>query len=238
MKAIYKRELQSYFKSMTGYIFVFFVFLIVGIYFYVYNLTYGYPSMNVTFNGITFIFLIGIPILTMRVLSEERKQKTDQLLLTAPVSIEKIVCGKYFALLTVYAVPMLVICVYPLIMRSFGKISFAQNYTAVLGFFLLGAANIAVGLFISSLTENQIIAAVLTFLAMFLSYIMSGFESLLPSSMQDGVVYHIMEVFNVDGHFQSFVGGTFDVTAIVYFLSIIFIFVFLTTQVMKKRRWS
>ena len=230
MKAIYKREVASYFKSMTGYVFLFFVFLIVGIYFYAYNLLNGYPSMNVTFNSITFVFLLAVPVLTMRVLAEERRQKTDQLLITAPVSVAKIVLGKFFALLTVYLIPIGVICIYPLIMRIFGKISFAQNYTAILGFFLLGAANIAVGLFISSLTENTIIAAVLTFVVMFLSYIMSGLESFLPSSMSDGIVYHVLEAFNVDGHFQSFVDGTFEVTAVVYFFSVMFVFVFLTMQ--------
>lgn len=238
MKAIYKREVASYFKSMTGYVFLFFVFLIVGIYFYAYNLLNGYPSMNVTFNSITFVFLLAVPVLTMRVLAEERRQKTDQLLITAPVSVAKIVLGKFFALLTVYLIPIGVICIYPLIMRIFGKISFAQNYTAILGFFLLGAANIAVGLFISSLTENTIIAAVLTFVVMFLSYIMSGLESFLPSSMSDGIVYHVLEAFNVDGHFQSFVDGTFEVTAVVYFFSVMFVFVFLTMQNIKKRRWS
>ena len=174
----------------------------------------------------------------MRVLAEERRQKTDQLLITAPVSVAKIVLGKFFALLTVYLIPIGLICIYPLIMRIFGKISFAQNYTAILGFFLLGAANIAVGLFISSLTENTIIAAVLTFVVMFLSYIMSGLESFLPSSMSDGIVYHVLEAFNVDGHFQSFVDGTFEVTAVVYFFSVMFVFVFLTMQSIKKRRWS
>ena len=217
MKAIYKREVASYFKSMTGYVFLFFVFLIVGIYFYAYNLLNGYPSMNVTFNSITFVFLLAVPVLTMRVLAEERRQKTDQLLITAPVSVAKIVLGKFFALLTVYLIPIGVICFYPLIMRIFGKISFAQNYTAILGFFLLGAANIAVGL---------------------LSYIMSGLESFLPSSMSDGIVYHVLEAFNVDGHFQSFVDGTFEVTAVVYFISVMFVFVFLTMQSIKKRRWS
>lgn len=238
MKAIYKREVAGYFRSMTGYVFLFFVFLIVGIYFYAYNLLNGYPSMNVTFNSITFVFLLVVPVLTMRVLSEERRHKTDQLLLTAPVSVAKIVLGKFFALITVYMIPIGVICLYPLIMRVFGKVSFAQNYTAILGFFLLGAANIAVGLFISSLTENTIIAAVLTFVVMFLSYIMSGLESFLPSSMSDGILYHIMEACNVDGHFQLFVDGTFEVTAVVYFLSVMVVFVFLTMQSIKKRRWS
>lgn len=287
MRAIYRRELASYFKSMIGYVFMFFIFLIVGIYFTAYNLSYAYPSMSVTLNSITFIFLIVIPILTMRVLSEERRQKTDQLLLTAPVSITKIVCGKFFALLTVYLIPMLVICLYPLIMRRFGTISYAQNYTAILGFFLLGASNIAIGLFISSLTENQIVSAVLTFVVMFVCYIMSGIESLIStskttalivltlfivvfalllwfmlknatvaafagiilealliilyavkSSLFEGMITKILEAFNVSSHFQLFIDGTFDLTAILYFVSVIFVFVFLTMQSMQKRRWS
>jgi ABC-2 type transport system permease protein len=287
MKAVYKRELASYFKSMIGYVFMFFVFLIVGIYFNAYNLSYAYPTMTVTLNSITFVFLIAVPILTMRVLSEERKQKTDQLLLTAPVSVSKIVCGKFFALMTVYAIPMLIICLYPLILRSFGTISYAQNYTAILGFFLLGITNIAIGMFLSSLTESQIVAAVLTFVVMFVCYIMTGIESLftdtaktsftvilfivlafaillwfmtkneviaigtglvleiaavvvyfVKSSLYEGLVTKILEMFNIDGHFQSFIDGTFDLTAVFYFVSVAFVFVFLTVQSVNKRRWS
>lgn len=287
MKAIYKRELASYFKSMIGYVFMFFVFFIVGIYFRAYNLAYAYPTVAATLSSITFLFLVAIPILTMRVLSEERKQKTDQLLLTAPVSIRNIVCGKYLALGTVYAIPMAIISLYPLILRSFGKISYAQNYTAILGFFLLGLTNIAIGMFISSLTENQIIAAVLTFIAMFVCYMITALESLftdtakasfgvtvvlclvfavflyfmtksyvvaglvgvvleivavfvyvMKASLYEGFVTSIMEIFNLDGRFQSFVGGTIDLKAIFYFLSVIFVFVFLTIQSVNKRRWS
>jgi ABC-2 type transport system permease protein len=287
MKAVYERELASYFKSMIGYVFMFFIFLIVGIYFNAYNLSYAYPTMTVTLNSITFVFLIAIPILTMRVLSEERKQKTDQLLLTSPVSVSQIVCGKFFALVTVYAIPILVICLYPLILRSFGTISYAQNYTAILGFFLLGVTNVAIGMFLSSLTESQIVAAVLTFVVMFVCYIMTGIESLftdtaktsfivilflvlafaillwvmtkneviaigtglaleiatvvvyfVKSSLYEGLVTKILEMFNIDGHFQSFIDGTFDLTAVFYFISVAFVFVFLTIQSMNKRRWS
>ena len=287
MRAIYKRELASYFKSMIGYVFMFFIFLIVGIYFNAYNLSYAYPSLSVTLNSITFVFLIAVPILTMRVMAEERRQKTDQLLLTAPVSVGKIVCGKYFALVTVYLIPMLVISLYPLIMRQFGKISYAQNYAAILGFFLLGASNIAIGLFISSITENQIVAAVLTFIVIFIGYIMSGIESLVStsalasfifsvvlvlvfaiilgamtknaaiaagvggalevvlivlyivkSSLFEGFITNIFTTLNVNSHFQSFIDGTFELTSVLYFLSVIFIFVFLTMQSLKKRRWS
>ena len=171
MIAVYKRELRSYLTSMIGYLFIFFILFLTGIYFSAYQLGAAYPRFEYTLSALTFVFLISVPILTMRVLAEERKQKTDQLLLTAPVSIEKIVFGKYFALVTIFAIPMLIMCLYPLLMTKFG------TYTAILGFFLLGCANLAIGVFISSLTESQVIAAVLTFVILFAFYMMNGISS-------------------------------------------------------------
>ena len=177
MTAVYKRELRSYLTSMIGYLFMFFILLLTGIYFSAYQLTSAYPKFEYTLSALTFVFLISVPILTMRVLAEERKQKTDQLLLTAPVSIEKIVLGKYLALVTIFAIPMLIVCLYPLLMSKFGTVSFGAAYTAILGFFLLGCANLAIGVFISSLTESQVIAAVLTFVFLFAFYMMNGISS-------------------------------------------------------------
>lgn len=177
MKAIYKRELRSYFTSMIGYLFIFFILLLTGIYFSAYQLSAGYPKFEYTLSALTFAFLIGVPILTMRVLAEERKAKTDQLLLTSPVSVGGIVMGKYLALVTVFAVPVLIMCTYPLIMSKFGAIAFGEAYTGILGFFLLGCANIAIGVFMSALTENQIIAAVLSFVLLFAFYVMNGISS-------------------------------------------------------------
>ena len=125
MTAIYKRELKSYLTSMVGYLFIFFILVLTGIYFSAYQLGAAYPRFEYTLSALTFVFLISVPILTMRVLAEERKQKTDQLLLTAPVSVEKIVFGKYLALVTIFAIPMLIMCVYPLIMTKFGTVSLA-----------------------------------------------------------------------------------------------------------------
>ena len=177
MIAVYKRELRSYLTSMIGYLFIFFILLLTGIYFSAYQLGASYPRFEYTLSALTFVFLISVPILTMRVLAEERKQKTDQLLLTAPVSVEKIVLGKYFALVTIFAIPMLIMCFYPLLMTKFGTVSLGAAYTAVLGFFLLGCANLAIGVFISSLTESQVIAAVLTFVILFAFYMMNGISS-------------------------------------------------------------
>ena len=177
MTAVYKRELRSYLTSMIGYLFMFFILLLTGIYFSAYQLTSAYPKFEYTLSALTFVFLISVPILTMRVLAEERKQKTDQLLLTAPVSVEKIVLGKYLAMVTIFAIPMLIVCLYPLLMSKFGTVSFGAAYTAILGFFLLGCANLAIGVFISSLTESQVIAAVLTFVFLFAFYMMNGISS-------------------------------------------------------------
>lgn len=177
MTAVYKRELKSYLTSMVGYLFIFFVLIVTGIYFSAYQLAAAYPKFEYTLSALTFVFLIGVPILSMRVLAEERKQKTDQLLLTSPVSVGNIVMGKYLALVTVYAIPVLVMCVYPIIMSKFGEVSFASAYTAILGFFLLGCANLAIGVFMSALTESQIVAAVLTFVLLFAFYMMSGISS-------------------------------------------------------------
>ena len=177
MTAVYKRELKSYLTSMVGYLFIFFVLIVTGIYFSAYQLAAAYPKFEYTLSALTFVFLIGVPILSMRVLAEERKQKTDQLLLTSPVSVGNIVMGKYLALVTVYAIPVLVMCVYPIIMSKFGEVSFASAYTAILGFFLLGCANLAIGVFMSALTESQVVAAVLTFVLLFAFYMMSGISS-------------------------------------------------------------
>ena len=174
MLAIYKRELKSYLTSMVGYLFMFFVLLIAGIYFSAYQLSAAYPKFEYTLNAMTFVFLIAVPILTMRVLAEERKQKTDQLLLTSPVSVSGIVMGKYLALVTIYAIPIAVLATYPLIMSKFGTVAFGSAYTALLGFFLLGSANIAIGVFFSAITESQVIAAVLTFVFLFAFYMMNG----------------------------------------------------------------
>ena len=193
MLAIYKRELKSYLTSMVGYLFMFFVLLIAGIYFSAYQLSAAYPKFEYTLNAMTFVFLIAVPILTMRVLAEERKQKTDQLLLTSPVSVSGIVMGKYLALVTIYAIPIAVLATYPLIMSKFGTVAFGSAYTALLGFFLLGSANIAIGVFFSAITESQVIAAVLTFVFLFAFYMMNGISSFFSeTAMSTCVTFGIL----------------------------------------------
>ena len=172
----------------------------------------------------------------MRILAEEKKQKTDQLILTAPVGIGQIVIGKFLALFTIFAIPTAVTCIYPLILMNFGTVPLGESYVAILGFFLYGAACIAIGIFISSLTESTVIAAVLTFAVLFITYVMSGLCNLISKS--GNILTKILECFDLVTRFDNMLNGTLDVAAVVYFLSIIAVMLFLTTQSIQKRRYS
>ena len=182
MQAIYKRELQSYFQSMIGYIFIAFLLAITGVYFMAFNLTYGYPTFSYVLDSLVFLLLIAVPILTMRSFAEDRKNKTDQLLLTAPVSITKIVLGKYLALITIYLIPHIIFCLFPLLIKMQGNAYLLKDYCAILVFFLLGCVFIAIGLFLSALTESSIIAAITTFGVLLLFYLLQGILQFIPAT--------------------------------------------------------
>ena len=188
MLAIYKRELKSYFHSMTGCVFIAFLVMFTGIYFMAYNLNAGYPYFSYTLSGSLIVFLIGIPLLTMRSFSEERKTKTDQLLLTAPLSLTKVVLGKYFAMVTVLAVPNVIFCLFPLLIKLQGTAYLLVDYSSIAVFFLLGCVYLAIGMFMSSLTESQIIAFISTFGILLLLYLWDGILSFLPSSAFSGMI--------------------------------------------------
>lgn len=188
MLAIYKRELKSYFHSMTGCVFIAFLVMFTGIYFMAYNLNAGYPYFSYTLSGSLIVFLVGIPLLTMRSFSEERKTKTDQLLLTAPVSLTKVVLGKYFAMVTVLAVPNVIFCLFPLLIKLQGTAYLLVDYSSIAVFFLLGCVYLAIGMFMSSLTESQIIAFISTFGTLLLLYLWDGILAFLPSSALSGMI--------------------------------------------------
>ena len=185
MAAIFKRELRSYFRGMTGYVFIALFLAVLGIYVSAICLNYHSPKFEYIYFNTTFIFLIAVPVLTMRSIAEERRQKTDQLLYSLPVSTTQIVLGKYFAMICVFAVPVLISCLYPLRLLPFdpsGYLSIAGIYSGAFAYFLLGSALIAIGLFMSSLTENQIIAALVSFVAMLVCYLMGQLKDMLPSN--------------------------------------------------------
>ena len=188
MLAIYKRELKSYFHSMTGCVFIAFLVMFTGIYFMAYNLNAGYPYFSYTLSGSLIVFLVGIPLLTMRSFSEERKTKTDQMLLTAPVSLTKVVLGKYFAMVTVLAVPNVIFCLFPLLIKLQGTAYLLVDYSSIAVFFLLGCVYLAIGMFMSSLTESQIIAFISTFGILLLLYLWDGILSFLPGSAFSGMI--------------------------------------------------
>lgn len=188
MLAIYKRELKSYFQSMTGPVFVAFLIAFTGIYFMAYNMTAGYPYFSYTLSGSLIVFIVGIPLITMRSFSEERRNKTDQLLLTAPVSLGQVVLGKYLAMVTVIAAPNVIFCIFPLIIKSQGTAYLTVDYLSILVFFLLGCVYAAIGMFLSALTESQIIAFISTFGILLVLYLWDGILAMLPSSALSGLI--------------------------------------------------
>lgn len=187
MLAIYKRELRSYFQSMVGCVFVAFLIAFTGIYFMAYNLVSGYPYFSYTLSGSLIVFIVGIPLITMRSFSEERRNRTDQLLLTAPVSLGKVVMGKYLAMVTVIAIPNVIFCIFPLIIKSQGTAYLTVDYISIGVFFLLGCVYAAIGMFLSSLTESQMIAFISTFGILLVLYLWEGILSMLPASAAGGL---------------------------------------------------
>ncbi len=287
MTAIWKHELKQYFHSMTAYVFGAFLLAFVGIGAMYYNINAAISNFEYVLGFSGIIFVVIVPVLTMRVIAEERKQKTDQLLYSLPVSTAKIILGKYLALLVLYLVPLAVIAVYPLLFSIFGEVYLLTSYGSLLAFFLMGAALIAIGVFISSLTENQGLAAGIGIAAMLLNYysvtlaeyatatafgsllalfvaaavlgwliwhltknstagyavslvLMAGLTVayLLNSDAFEGLIPGVMEKLSLFDRLTTFVNGVFDVTAIVYYLSVIGFFLFLSVQSMEKRRYN
>ena len=182
MLATYKREFKSYFQSMVGCVFVAFLVAFTGIYFTAYNLNAGYPYFSYTLSGSLIVFIVGIPLITMRSFAEERKNKTDQLLLTAPVSLTKVVLGKYLAMISVVAIPNLIFCLFPLLIKMNGTAYLKTDYISIGVFFLLGCVYVAIGMFMSALTESQMIAFITTFGLLLILYLWNGIIGFLPSS--------------------------------------------------------
>ena len=287
MLAIYKKELKNYFINMTGYIFIGFMLVVIGVFTTIINLMSGYPSFENALSNVTIIFLLIVPILTMRSISEERHAKTDQLLYSLPVSVSQIVLAKFLAMFTVFLIPTAVISLYPLILSIFGTVYYGAAYGAILGFALLGGALIAIGMFMSSLTESQVIAAVAAFGVLLAMYLMNALATLIPSgamaslisfavvvlifafvvytltknwtvagitaavgaflliaiylinaSVFDGLFPAVLNWLSVFERYGNFTNGLFDLTSVVYYVSMMALFVFATIQSVEKRRWS
>ena len=235
MRSIYKKEIGSFYRSMMGYLYTAFFLLIAGVYFAAFNLQGGISEFGYVLGNTMIVLLVVIPVLTMRTLGGEQRQRTDQLLYTSPVNISQIVLGKFLAVLTVFTVPLLILATCPLVLSQFGKISLLQSYSSFLAFFFMGASCIAIGIFISSLTENQIIAAVLTFAVMLLSYLINGIGSLIKGYAVGDIISPFLQWLSLFQRYYDFVDGYFDVTHLVYYVSVVVLFLFLTVQSIKKR---
>ena len=182
MSAVYRRELRAYFTGMTAYVFIAFLLLFAGIYTMAYNLSNAYPNFEYVLQSMSIIFLIAIPILTMRVIAEERRQKTDQLLYALPIGMTRVVLGKYLAMISVVAIPNLICCLFPLLIKMKGTACLKTDYISIGVFFLLGCVYVAIGMFMSALTESQMIAFITTFGLLLVLYLWNGIIGFLPSS--------------------------------------------------------
>ncbi|MCD7890453.1 MAG: ABC transporter [Ruminococcus sp.] len=234
MGAIYRREMGAFFTSGLAYVFLSVFFLFSGYFFYAGTLQSGTTDTSAMFNALFLVVLFLIPILTMRLLSEEKKQETDQGLLTAPIGLWSIVLGKYFAALTLFIIAESISFVYALILSAYGTVVWATliaNYFAML---ILGAAFIAVGLFVSSLTENQMASAVASFLALMLLYMLDEIEQ----SISIEFIQKILSALSFYSRFTEFTMGIFNLSSVIFYISAAFIFNFFTVRILEKRRWS
>lgn len=287
MRAVFRHELRTYFHSLTAYVFGAFLLLFIGIGSLIYNLQSAVSNFEYVLSFGCLVFVVIVPILTMRVLAEERRQKTDQLLYSLPITTTDVVLGKYLALLVVYLVPLAIISIYPLIFSKYGEVYLLTAYGSIFAFFVLGAALLALGMFLSSLTENQGFAAGIGIAAILLNYYSAtlsesvsstAFGSLLTLAVLlillwfvirhltrneylawgvciplyaailitswvdytklEGLLPKVMNALSLFERFYVFVNGVFDLTGIVYYLSVIVLFLFLSVQSLEKRRYN
>ena len=287
MRTIFKREFLGYYRTPVGYVFMGVFLALAGLIFYLSNLKNLSGDLLSFLSQLTLLNMLLCPLLTMRLICEERQKRTDQLLLTSPVSIPAIVAGKFLAEVAVFALPLAAAVLMPLILKAFGTVSLVAAYSAVFGYLLLGSACLAVGTWISALTENQILAYLATFGALLVAYIMDGIQTMfttgnllafiafmvvvLIASILVGVICKrltagvtvfcvgavvlfilfrlrpawLLTAFNavlsalaLFDPFQDIVGGMFSIPVIVYYLSVIGLFLFLTGQALERRRWN
>lgn len=234
MMAIYKREIKAYFNSAIAYIFIGFSLLLCGFFFIVSNIANAVSDMNGFFSNLSVVYLFLLPILTMRLLSEERKTKTDQILLTSPVSIFSIVFAKFLAALTLVVISIAITLLYVIVLAIFGNPAYGTIISSYIGFILMGSAFVSIGLFISSLTENQVVASVSTFGILLLLWVIDW----VTNFVNNPIFAKVISYFSILKRFEEFNNGLLSIAPILYYLSICAIFIFLTVRVIEKRRWS
>lgn len=232
MTAILWKEFRSYFYSPIAYILIGLFTLLSSIFFWP-SLLYQNTEINSTLGSMGFILLFIIPVLTMRLLAEDRKNGTEVLLITSPGSLTGIVLGKYLASFLVFMVMTAISFIYPIILMAFGAPFSPQMVGGYIGFILLGAAFISVGIFASSLTENQVIAVVISFVSLLIMWLMDYI-----SNMAGGFLAKILVWFSLLSRYEDFNKGILSLSPIVYYISFVAVFLFITIRIIEKRRWS
>ena len=234
MTAILRRELQAYFSSPIGYMYLFVYYVFSGFYFFTGTLLYNSTDITPVFSNMFTIILFLIPILTMRLFSEDNKQRTDQALLTAPITLPALVTGKFLAGTVVYLMGLSITLVYSVIIAAFAPPNWAIIWGNFIALLLFGMALIAIGMFISSMTENQVVAAVGAFgVSLGLLFIDS-----LAGVFQNPLAIRIFRAVSFSTRFSQFSSGIFNFASIIFFLSVGVVFIFLTIRVLEKRRWG
>ena len=234
MFAIFRRELRSYFTSPIAYIYIAVFYALASFYFFGTALLSNSTNLSYVFSYLFTISMFLIPILTMRLLSEDKKYKTDQALLTAPISLLSLVLGKYLAALFVYFIGIAITLVFGVIIAAFTPPDWAVIFGHFIGLLLLGAALIAIGTFIASLTENQVIAAVGGFAVGFALMLVEALTSVVQSPLLQSIISGI----SFTSRYQSFTVGVLNFADVIFFLSVCVVFIFFTVRVFEKRRWS
>lgn len=236
MKAVFKREFRAYFMSPLGYAFIAIFMLISGLFFLTSNIAEQSSRFIVTLGSITFIFALLVPVLTMRSFAEEKKSKTDQLFLTAPISISDVVTGKFLAAASVIVIALAATTLFPLILLLFdANIEIWTTIGGYVGNLLIGMALISIGMFISSMTENQLTSAIVSITVFLFMLLIGELRGMLFSS---GVLYEVLGWISMFSRMDSFSAGILNLPSVFYFLSVTVLFLFLTTRMIEKRRWS
>lgn len=233
MSAIFKREFKAYFTSPVGYV-VMALFLIFSGYFFSYMYSAGYPYVSFVFSQMFTIIMFVVPILTMRLMSDDKRQKTDQALLTAPVKLSSIVLGKFFAALTFFLIGFAETFIFQIIIATKVTPDWATFFGNVIGIVLFGSALISIGIFISSLTESQVVAALGSFAVSLVLILMDTFAEILNI----GWVTAVVEWISFGGRYTTFTEGIFDFANAIFFLSFTALFLFLTVRVLERKRYS
>lgn len=234
MKAIFQREFRAYFQTPVGYIFIGMFLAISGYFFAVANLLPKSPDLGAVLSNMLLMFIFLIPVLTMRLLSEERNSKTDQLLLTAPVSVRDVVLGKFAAAAAIYLITLGITLLYLLVLGIHGQPAYAKIFCNYFGFVLIGFSFISVGLFVSSLTQSQASAAMATFAALLLLYALEWSQGVIHNTF----LVTIINCLSITKWYSEFELGVLSVPAIVYYLSFTAVFLLMTIHAVDKRRWN